>query len=58
MSTAETVTEISGRGVGLAAVRACVLASGGTISVDSEAHGTCFHFALPLGPLEQVRLAG
>jgi len=36
MSTAETVTDISGRGVGMGALQAAVQALGGNISVQSE----------------------
>ncbi len=36
VSTAQTVTDLSGRGVGMAALRAAVLALGGHISVKSE----------------------
>lgn len=47
-STAESVSEISGRGVGLDAVKSLVEDSGGTISVRSEkGHGTIFEVFLP-----------
>jgi chemotaxis protein histidine kinase CheA len=47
-STAESVTEISGRGVGLDAVKSLVEDSGGTISVTSEkGNGTVFEIFLP-----------
>lgn len=48
-STAETVTAISGRGVGMDVVRKNVEALGGTISIRSElGRGTQFRIALPL----------
>lgn len=47
-STAESVTEISGRGVGLDAVKAIVEGPGGTIGVKSEkGAGTAFEIFLP-----------
>ena len=49
VSTAETVNEPSGRGVGMSAVRAVCRELGGSISVSSETgQGTSFHFQLPL----------
>src|SRR5262249_13099334 len=48
-STAETVSEVSGRGVGLDVVRRNITALGGTIDVCSEAgRGTTFTIHLPL----------
>ncbi|GGJ11099.1 chemotaxis protein CheA [Alicyclobacillus cellulosilyticus] len=48
-STAETVSDISGRGVGLDAVKAKVEALGGRIGITSRAgHGTTFRIELPL----------
>ncbi len=48
-STAAAVTEISGRGVGMQAVRAAVRALGGQVSVASTlGQGTLFTLALPL----------
>ena len=48
-STAEQVTEISGRGVGLDIVKSMVQEVGGTIRVTSQFRkGTNFHFQLPL----------
>lgn len=48
LSTAERATEISGRGVGMSAVRAAVEQSGGTILVRSEKGvGTTFEIVLP-----------
>ncbi|MGI9056309.1 MAG: ATP-binding protein, partial [Pyrinomonadaceae bacterium] len=49
-STAEKVTEISGRGVGLDSVQNLVVNAKGTISVESrEGKGTIFEIFLPLG---------
>jgi len=48
-STAEQVTEISGRGVGLDIVKSMVQEVGGTIRATSQFRkGTNFHFQLPL----------
>jgi two-component system chemotaxis sensor kinase CheA len=48
-STAETVSEVSGRGVGMDVVRRNITALGGTIEVYSTAgHGTTFTIRLPL----------
>jgi HAMP domain-containing protein/HPt (histidine-containing phosphotransfer) domain-containing protein len=48
LSTRTDVTEVSGRGVGLSAIRAAVVALGGTISVQSErGRGTTFELTLP-----------
>jgi two-component system chemotaxis sensor kinase CheA len=49
LSTAEKVTEVSGRGVGMDVVRRNVEALGGSISIKSEiGKGTCFTIKLPL----------
>jgi len=48
-STAETVTNVSGRGVGMDVVRKNVEALGGRISIQSRpGHGSTFTLALPL----------
>src|SRR5262249_55796055 len=48
VSTRDAVTETSGRGVGLAAVRAACEQPGGRIDVSWVAgRGTCFRFAFP-----------
>jgi two-component system chemotaxis sensor kinase CheA len=48
VSTAETVTQTSGRGVGMSAVEAACRALGGSVSVESEpGHGTRFRFEFP-----------
>jgi chemosensory pili system protein ChpA (sensor histidine kinase/response regulator) len=53
LSTAEEVTTVAGRGIGMDAVRADLLAQGGSIKVDSaggskSGSGTCFTLVLPL----------
>ncbi|MBI5918824.1 MAG: Hpt domain-containing protein [Nitrosomonadales bacterium] len=49
LSTAETVTEVAGRGVGMDVVRSEVIALGGQISVTTEpGKGTRFTIHLPL----------
>ena len=49
LSTAEQVSDVSGRGVGMDAVRAAVTAAGGHISLTSELGiGTTFRLLLPL----------
>lgn len=49
LSTRTQADDISGRGVGLAAVRAAAIALGGQVAVSSvDGQGTCFHFHLPL----------
>lgn len=48
VSTRETVTQTSGRGVGMAAVDAACRALGGSVSVESEpGRGTRFRFEFP-----------
>ncbi|MHB2021189.1 MAG: chemotaxis protein CheW, partial [Candidatus Xenobia bacterium] len=48
-STAEKVTEMSGRGVGMDVVRANIEAIGGSLEIASEAgRGTTFHLHIPL----------
>lgn len=48
-STAETVSDVSGRGVGMDVVRKNILALGGTVSVTSEeGAGSTFTIQLPL----------
>ena len=47
-STARTVTDVSGRGVGLDAVRASIAAFGGTVVLDSvRGQGSTFRLLLP-----------
>jgi chemosensory pili system protein ChpA (sensor histidine kinase/response regulator) len=49
LSTAEKVTQISGRGVGMDVVQSEIKLLGGTVSVTSEAgQGSCFTLRLPL----------
>ena len=48
-STAETVTDLSGRGVGLDAVKAKIESLSGTVMVENQpGSGTCFRIRLPL----------
>jgi len=48
-STAERVTEVSGRGVGLDVVHSTVHAVGGSVRVHTRlGHGTTFHLQLPI----------
>jgi two-component system sensor histidine kinase and response regulator WspE len=48
-STAEQVTEVSGRGVGLDVVQSMVRAVGGTIRITTQpGRGTTFHLQLPI----------
>ncbi len=48
-STAEKLTEISGRGVGLDVVQSVINQIGGSIRIESQLGvGTAFHFQLPL----------
>jgi len=49
LSTAETITEVSGRGVGMDVVRANIERLGGSVTVDSKlGSGTTFWITLPL----------
>ncbi|AUW94062.1 MAG: chemotaxis protein CheW [Sulfobacillus thermotolerans] len=49
VSTAEKVTDLSGRGVGLDVVKAFLDEIHGTITVESDLHkGTAFHLELPM----------
>jgi two-component system chemotaxis sensor kinase CheA len=51
-TTRDTATEVSGRGVGMAAVRAACSETGGRCQVFSElGQGTRFEFSWPLGVL-------
>ena len=47
-STASTITDISGRGVGLDVVRSNVCAYGGTVSLTSSPAGTVVEMSLPV----------
>ena len=48
-STAERVTEVSGRGVGLDVVHSTVHAVGGSVRIHTRlGHGTTFHLQLPI----------
>jgi two-component system chemotaxis sensor kinase CheA len=51
LSTGEEVTEVSGRGVGLGALRAACLDLGGRVEVQSKpGEGTTFRFRVPCDP--------
>ncbi len=55
LSTAEKVTEISGRGVGMDVVKKAIEKIGGVISVDfEEGKGTSFSLVLPLSVTTQI----
>jgi two-component system, chemotaxis family, sensor kinase CheA len=48
-STAEKVSEVSGRGVGMDVVRSNIVALGGTVELDSKwGKGTCLKMKIPL----------
>jgi two-component system chemotaxis sensor kinase CheA len=48
-STAETISDVSGRGVGMDAVKSAVHSLGGTLSIESvTGKGSSFHLRLPL----------
>ncbi len=48
-SSAETITDISGRGVGMDVVRTNIKSLKGSVNIRSEVHkGTCFTLSLPL----------
>jgi two-component system chemotaxis sensor kinase CheA len=54
ISTAEQVTEFSGRGVGLAAVRAACTERGGYVEFESQSgQGTTFSFRFPIAAMAQ-----
>lgn len=55
MSTAQAVSDISGRGVGLDVVHANIVAAGGEVSVESEqGSGTTFAIRLPKSVTTQI----
>jgi two-component system chemotaxis sensor kinase CheA len=63
ISTADAVTDVSGRGVGLDVVKRTVESLGGALEIDSVPGGGCrFTFRLPLTvavqPVLMVRVAG
>ena len=52
ISTKDVISEISGRGVGMAAVLQATTALGGHIAIDSKpGHGTTFTFTFPSAAL-------
>lgn len=59
LSTAESVSYLSGRGVGMSAVAEAIRCVGGTIEVASEAgRGTTFLIRVPMDPTEADRALG
>lgn len=48
LSTSAIITDLSGRGLGMAIVLEVVERLGGRIELESTAQGTCFHLHLPL----------
>ncbi len=55
ISTRDDVTETSGRGVGLAALRAAAIAGGGSVTLTSEPNrGTSLKFSFPLDQLSET----
>ncbi len=59
LTTATAVTEISGRGVGMDAVRRAIVALGGTVLIESTAGvGTCVTMSIPINtdPIQAVKL--
>lgn len=59
VSTAEYVSDTSGRGVGMAAVRDAAYALGGSIEIDSsEGVGTTIRFEFPVAAARSVRYPG
>lgn len=53
LSTARTVSEVSGRGVGMGATRAAAIELGGRVQVETTpGEGTCVLFTFPIGELE------
>ena len=60
VSTAGLATSVSGRGVGLGAVREATRGLGGKIQIESEpGHGTCFSFVFPSSVLsDDISMTG
>jgi two-component system, chemotaxis family, sensor kinase CheA len=55
LSTAEVVSDVSGRGVGMDVVKRMIEAAGGTISITTKAgEGTEFRLTLPKGVTTQI----
>jgi two-component system, chemotaxis family, sensor kinase CheA len=49
VSTAQTLTDVSGRGIGMAALRdACAKLAGHIVIQSSRGEGTCISFRFPL----------
>ena len=59
LSTRIEVSEFSGRGVGMGAVRAAAVAAGGTMTIESEpGQGTTIRFSIPRAPLVSATATG
>jgi chemotaxis protein histidine kinase CheA len=59
VSTTESASETSGRGVGLAAVKKAIVDAGGTILVETvRGRGTRFVLRFPTTPAETIRVDG
>ncbi|MFK7825929.1 MAG: ATP-binding protein [Oligoflexales bacterium] len=55
LSTAEELSELSGRGVGMDAVKSFLEAEGGKIEVKTESgKGTIFELSLPINRLKKA----
>jgi HPt (histidine-containing phosphotransfer) domain-containing protein len=58
-STADTATELSGRGVGMAAIRQACIGSGGSIDIDSRpGAGTVVRLRVPYPPVTNRSMVG
>lgn len=58
VSTAETTTDISGRGVGMDALRSTCTTLGGRIEITSQrGAGTCFSFVFPMSRAQRAHRA-
>lgn len=59
LSTRDQVSELSGRGVGMQAVKEVCEALGGSIQIESaQGQGTTFRFIIPSAPIQSARTQG